>query len=510
MSKRHRKPAQAMKSAASSTFDLGALRRLLAESPAAPKDPFVHALELPKVPQPPGAAKAVRVGMAMDDANGGSFPYSGYLGAQSVAGQLEFGLYFPGYPYLAQLAQRTEYRQPVETLAKEMTRKWIVMKSTGESDKTDKISELEEEMKRLNIQPLFRKVTEHDGYYGLGMIFIKLKGDEYSAIRQSPLVIDERSIGKGDLEGFTTIEPMWITPLVWNSIDPTVPTFYNPEQWMVLGRETHATRMLKFISREVPDIIKPAYNFGGISLTQLIDPYVSRWLKTVDSVNRLINNFSIIVLASDLGSVLSSGDTDKYQSVLTRLSLFSKHRDNQGVFLLDKATEALEQISVSLTSLSELQAQALEHMAYPTHEPLVILTGITPSGLNASSEGEIEVWHNWVHAMQEQLYRPNLERVFRIVQLNLWGKIDPEITFDFEPLKEITGDQVAAVQKTKTDSVVALHAEGIIDEEESREFLANDPDSGFNNLDVNKEINPQEIEREDDPQGEREEIRISA
>ena len=33
------------------------------------------------------------------------------------------GLFFPGYPYLAELAQRPEYRNIVETIAEEMTRK---------------------------------------------------------------------------------------------------------------------------------------------------------------------------------------------------------------------------------------------------------------------------------------------------------------------------------------------------------------------------------------------------
>src|SRR5579872_3914651 len=35
------------------------------------------------------------------------------------------GLGFLGYPYLAELSQRGEYRRAVEIIAKEMTRKWV-------------------------------------------------------------------------------------------------------------------------------------------------------------------------------------------------------------------------------------------------------------------------------------------------------------------------------------------------------------------------------------------------
>ena len=73
---------------------------------------------------------------------------------------------------------------------------------------------------------------------------------------------------------------MWTTPVTWNSIDPTRDDFYKPTMWYVLGRQTHATRLMTFIPHDVPDLLKPSYNFGGISDTQLVEPYVNRWLRT--------------------------------------------------------------------------------------------------------------------------------------------------------------------------------------------------------------------------------------
>src|SRR5262249_13866582 len=104
-------------------------------------------------------------------------------------------------------------------------------------------------------------------------------------------------------------EPIWTTPTVYNSIDPTDPDFYKPPAWYVLGRETHASRLLTFVSRPVPDILKPAYNFSGLSLSQLIEPYVVRWLKTVDSVNRLISNFSTSGLLTNMQASLDEDST---------------------------------------------------------------------------------------------------------------------------------------------------------------------------------------------------------
>ncbi len=448
-------------------------------------DPFRHELKLPTYPKGVIGPKPADVGsiMAMDDAN--AMPYANYLTGQTVFGQLNFGLYFPGYPYLAELAQRSEYRQPVETTAKEMTRRWIEFKTKGGGDKKDRISELEDEFSKYDIQGLFRKVTEHDGFYGLGFIYIRM---ERNANRSEPLFIKPETITKGSLSGFTTVEPIWSAPIVWNSTDPGLPSFYNPERWFILGMDTHSSRLLTFISRPVPDIIKPAYNFGGISLTQLLDPYVQRWLKTVEAVNRLINNFSIITLQTDMSAVLSGGNAEKYGSLLKRIQLFTQNRDNQGVFLTDKDRELLDQIAVPLSGLSELQAQAQEHMAAPTHLPLVVLTGITPAGLNASSNDEIQVFYDWIHSMQEQLYRPNLIKIMHILMLNKWGEIDPDITFDFKPLQELTGESAARVRQANAEAEATYVELGAVDATEVREKLAHDRDSGWSNLDVNKVI----------------------
>jgi phage-related protein (TIGR01555 family) len=447
-----------------------------------------YELKLPRMP--PGVTKSAQ--MAMDDASSGNFAF-----LNSVGGALAFGLYFPGYPYLAEIAQRSEYRQPVETTAKEMTRKWVKFKSTGKADKSERIQGIEDELRRFKVREIFKKVTQHDGFYGLGNIFIAIKGQTGAEALKDVLEITPQTIEKDSLLGFNTIEPMWMTPLTWNSNDPTSPTFYKPQSWNALGKEIHASRLLTFISREIPDIIKPAYNFGGLSLSQLIEPYVQRWLKTVDSVNRLVSNFSIINLQTDFGAVLQGGDLSDYENLVTRVKFFTQERNNQGVFLTDKEREMLLQLAVPLSGLSELQAQAQEHQAAPTHLPLVVLTGITPAGLNASSDSELEVFHDWIHSSQEDLYRPPLQTIVKLVQLNRWGNIDEDIDFEFVQLKELDGEAAARVRKMAADAAVAYVDSGITDPQEERQRLASDPDSGYVNINPNKEITPPALEEMD-------------
>jgi len=410
--------------------------------------------------------------MAMDDAT--MAPVWGW--ANMMAG-FGCGLYFPGYPYLAELFQRSEYRAPSETMAKEMTRKWIKLKSTGEGDKSAKLERMNADIKQFGLQKIFRDAALWSRAFGRAQVYINIKDQDDK--RNVPLVIDKATIKQGSLLGFKVIEPMWTTPVTWNSIDPTRDDFYKPTMWYVLGRQTHATRLMTFIPHDVPDLLKPSYNFGGISDTQLVEPYVNRWLRTCDGVNQLINNFSKMVLLTDMSSVLAGGNGE---DVLRRLQMAVQTGNNQGFFAANKESEDLKNVAVPLSGLHELQAQSQEHMSMPTHIPLVKLTGITPSGLNASSDGEIQVFYDYVHADQESDFTTHMDKSLDLIQLNAFGEIDPDITYEYVELTEPDGEALARQRKTDAEAGVGYIDAGVISPEEERERLASDPTSGYDNL----------------------------
>lgn len=645
---------------------------------------------------------------------------------------------FPGFQALAQLATRAEYRAFASTLSTELTREWIEFTSADDDDTatSEKIKQLEEEFRRLNVRGIFQKAAEHDCLYGRGQIFIDIDG----AKRDKPLIIDPRTIKQGSLKRLSAVEAVWTTPAAFNALDPAAPDFYRPPSWFMLGQHVHSTRLLTVVTRELPDILKPAFNFAGMSLSQLTQPYVDNWLRTRQSVADLINNFSITVLATAMDQVLQG---DEGSDLLARADLFTAMRSNKGLMLLDKEREELVQVNTPLSGLHELQSQAQEHMclskgtlirvlrgwipiedvtvhdkiltrngyapvewagitglatklveiktesstllatedhpiwsaskndfvsaknvdsshilrknkgwgstesqslgevgcgaarkqatteiprraasciAYcgkrmlaqfhrawmfttkmamalttgskiskfflgqsispsmsqeggglslgnrfaclaltasktlrqrcrteqyiaPTDAesqhidceekvktvrnvllneptlvynikvadgflpefyangmlvhncsisrlPAIILTGISPSGLNASSDGEIRVFYDWIAAQQEAFWRHPLEIVMKVAQMSLFGEIDPRIGFKFVSLHQMTPEQEASIRTQNATNAVAYINAGVIDPSEERERLARDPNSGYQGLDTTLEIVP--------------------
>jgi hypothetical protein len=387
---------------------------------------------------------------------------------------------FPGYPTLVQYTQQAEYRMLSEKTAMAMTRKWIKIRSKGDKDNGPLIKAIEDEMERLKVRELFGEAAKLDGFMGRAQLFIDLGEQQDENILMMPL-FKSAAVLKDKLQKFKIVEAMYTYPDRYDAANPLSDAYFNPSLWYVMGKRVHTTRLLTFIGRPVPDMLKPSYNFGGMSMSQLARPYVDNWIKTRNSVGKLLRNFSTSVLATNMGDVLADGDGE---GLLGRAQLFTGLRDNQDLMVLDKDAEEFIQVNTPLGTVDKLQAQAQEHMASVASMPLTILLGITPAGLNASSEGEIRTFYDHILDMQNVMFRPNLVQVLELIQLSKFGVIDPDITFDFVPLWDQDEGELATNRKADAETADIYVAMGAVSPEEVRERVAGDPHSGFNGIDV--------------------------
>jgi hypothetical protein len=369
-------------------------------------DPF----QLPSFP-PMSTPKRRNLRMAMDQnlqwaSNEWAAGAGAYLGG--VAAE---GLIFLGYPYLSELAQRPEYRTFSETIADDATRSWIDFELTGtppelqgraredEEDpegapdrreqrlkaagKMAKVKEIKDEMARLELRDHMYAVCRDDGFYGRSHLYVDLGvnldggGDEElkAPIGNGRDELSRGKVGKGSLKALKVIEPVWTYPTTYNAINPLRHDWYNPQVWYVMGKEIHSSRLLPFIGHPVPDLLKPAYSFGGVSLSQLAKPYVDIWLKTRKSIGDLIHAFSVMVLPTDMSTMVQPGGSAE---MYARADAFNALRDNNSIFMINKNTEDFKNVSVPLSGLHELQAQSQEHMCVQAGTRITTTRGQIP------------------------------------------------------------------------------------------------------------------------------------
>lgn len=469
-----------------------------------------------QVAQHPPKAVPPNFKMAMDDSI--NWAAGDWLSGGILNGVASEGLLFLGYAYLAELAQRPEYRTITETIADDATRKWIDFEVTGDdtdnkrraandpegeqermadpderkkrvkaSGKTDKVKELKDDQERLEVRDRYYGASRDDGFFGRSHIYMNfgedVDGDSdelKTPIGDGRGALSRGKIAKGSFTRLQPIEPVWAYPTTYNAQNPLKEDWYNPQVWFVMGKEIHRSRLPTFIGHPVPDLLKPSYSFGGVSLSQLAKPYVDIWLQTRESVAALIHSFSVMVLTTDLSTLLQPGNAG---GLLARAALFNALRDNQGLFVINKDSEDFKNVSASLAGLHELQAQSQEHMMSVVRIPAVKFTGISPSGLNASSEGEIQVYDDTIAGYQNRFFRPNLTKLVNFEQMSLWGEVDPEITIVFNPLRELTEKEKGEKQKADADRDQVFADVGAIAPAEIRKRIIDDPELPYAGLD---------------------------
>lgn len=448
------------------------------------------AAKFPIAEPPPGVPRSVVA--AMDSALSPSFDYAGGYGGDGYGCDA-----WLGFPYLASLMQRPEYRVIVETRAKEMTREGFELISAAADDETaeERLADLDQALKDFNVLDRLYVAAEHDGAFGGGHIYIDTGATDDPAELATPLVIDKAKIKKGGLKGFRNVEPTWVYPGVYNAVDPLAPDYFKPPQWYVNGKTVHRTRLLTLISREMPDLLKPAYSFRGLALSQMAKPYVDNWLRTRQSVSDLVHSFSVMILKSNIGAALQGASWD---DVYGRADEFNALRDNRGTFIIDKDTEDFANVSTPLSGLDSLQAQSQEQLCSVSQTPTVKLLGIQPAGLNASSEGEIRVFYDLISALQEHLFKAPLKTMIECVQLHLWGAIDPDISFRWVPLWQLDDAAMSAVRKSDADTAAVYIESGVLSPEEERLRLANDKNGPWSGIDPDDVPEPPDMGEMDD------------
>jgi phage-related protein (TIGR01555 family) len=427
------------------------------------------------------AGKSARI--AMDSALNSSGYYSSIqAGILQVDGAE--GITFIGYPALAMLQQNPLMRLIVDTMSDESTRKWVSLKGVDDKVGDDDIKRVEGYCEKWALRKLFKDASEMVGFQGGCLLYIDMGVvDDKELI--TPLVISANTIGKGKFKGFRMIEPMQVYPGLYEASDPLKASYFNPETWIVLGKEVHVSRFLYFANNVPSTILRPAYNFFGIPLVQLVLQYVANFESARDSSAEVVNNFSLLGLKTDMGEVITGGPAT---GLVNRAKIMLAAKRNQGLALIDKETEEFFQIDTPLSGLRDLVAQQLELLALIPGIPVTKLFGTAPTGMNATGESDMRNFYDKTRTWQETLYFDNFIKARQLLELTEFGAITDGIVETWEPLQEPNPTEQATIRKTNAETDAIYLEQGVILQEEVRKRLSADEESGYNGLELSIEL----------------------
>lgn len=423
------------------------------------------------------AQERKELNMAFDSAGGFNAIYESMTLHAAELGQYPITS-FVGYGVLQQIAQNGMIRACIQTVADDVSRRWITL--DGPAEKVEVLEKLLSDTNNggLSVKELFHRAVTTTGYMGGAFIFI----DTGDADTELPLAINEFSaeLSQGDNVRFVLVDPVNVSPIAYNCTNPLDVDYMVPKVWQVLGRRVHASRMLTFVENQPPMLLRPNYNFLGIPQAQILWDYVVHFNKTRISAAKLLDKISLLVVQTDMDEILSS--ETGVQDFDAKMEFLQRYRDNDSVFVCDKDSESVTNVQTSIAGCTDIVRQSLELIACINRTPAVKLLGISPSGFNATGESDIKNYYDYIASKQE-LYRDQIQTIINVLQLTQWGYIDPSITFTFNSLSQDDKASKAVTAQTRIGALAQLVDRQAISAEELRDLVRQDPDLELSSLD---------------------------
>lgn len=303
------------------------------------------------------------------------------------------------------------------------------------------------------------------------------------------------SVKPGSYRGITQIDPFWIIGQLDNegASNPFSKHFYEPTWWQVGARRIHRSHICIFRTGELPDILKPTYLWGGVSVPQKIYERVYAAERTANEAPLLALTKRTDVVKTDLAQAESQG-----VNFFTKFKQWVFNRNNYGIKVID-LTEEMQQFDTSLTDLDAVIMTQYQLVAAAGDVPAVKLLGTSPKGFNTTGEFEEASYHEMLESLQKHDLTPLIERHHQLVILS---DIAPKFRFfktciKWESLDAMTAKEAAETNEIKARTDATLVTAGAIDGNDVRDRLIADPLSGYSGIESGA---PEPVEEEEDPQ----------
>lgn len=360
----------------------------------------------------------------------------------------------------------------------------IIKSVSGEDLDPAELTELT--LKKYRLAEKCRQHAKNSRVFGVSYALLCIDGIDYS----QPFNLD--GVRPGSFKGISIIDPVWITPQ-WSAgalNNPASPDFYEPTYYQTNGAgRIHASHIIKLVHEEVPDLLKPSYYFGGLSLTQEIYERVYAAERTANEAPLLALTKRLLVVPTNLKALAAK---PKIAWDLMKMLVFG--RDNQGVYFTEEGEKnQVHQVDTSLSDFDAVIMSQYQLVAAIAHIPAHKLLKTDPKGLNNNGEYTIKDYNQELQSLQEKALRPLIERVNGVVLRSDLSQLKgvKEVITEFNPIDMPTELEKAQVESQQAQAASAYVAAGILSPEEVRKALR--AEKGGKYADIEEELPAEEM-----------------
>lgn len=218
----------------------------------------------------------------------------------------------------------------------------------------------------------------------------------------------------------------------------------------------HESRCLIFKNGILPETtVQAEYRYWGlpeyVRLKRALQETVTEHSNGGKLLERAVQG---IYKMKGLTNMLSAEGGDDI--VLRRLRTIDMARNFLNSIVIDTEGEDYVFQSFQLSGLKDVINVSCNMLSAVTNIPQTILFGASPDGMNATGNGDLENWYNYLGQIQKLQLRENLQRLLDIIfrgWLNT-GKLqeEPDYKLAFKPFWNLSEKEQAELDKLKADT----------------------------------------------------------
>jgi len=332
-------------------------------------------------------------------------------------------------------------RKIIDKPATEMVREW----RDWQADSGD-IEKLEAEEKRLDLRNKVRRAEMLRGLGGAGMVLWTDDSDQSQPLKPE-------SIQTGGLK----VIHVWhrsrfqLGDMIEDWRDPWFghPSYYEVQLQGQAGSRAvrfHPSRVVAFRADPVAEIVGAGWAdcFWGQSKVETV-------LSAVENVDTAEAGFAALIKDARNRRLYVPKLTEQFATeegekrFTRRATALAMGESTLGITFLDAGTatgsdgkatggEKLEDRQMVWTGIPDIKSSYWNAAAAAADMPATVLWGVSPQGMNATGQSDIELWHKTIRGRQDLDLRPCMTQIDAALIPSALGKVDDTIWYEWAPL----------------------------------------------------------------------------
>lgn len=351
--------------------------------------------------------------------------------------------------------------QAVDCVAEDMTRAGIDIQS---SLAPDQLSKIESTFEDLCIWQRLEETIKWSRLYGGAIAVHLVEGQDVS----TPLRAE--AVGPGQYRGIVCLDRWVVVPAMEEAVEEFGPDFGKPAFYDVMvsapvfrGKRIHHSRVIRLEGIDLPYWQKVAEWGWGLSVVERLYDRLVAFDSTTQGAAQLVYKAHLrTVSVENLREILAAGGPA--EAALTKMfEMIRLMQSTEGLTLID-AKDKFETHTYTFSGMSDVLLQFAQQLSGALQIPLVRLFGQSPSGLNATGEGEIRTYYDGIVQQQESKLRHGIEAILDLIYRSEIGGTPPEdLGFSFNSLWQMSETERAQIAVGVTSAVVQAFDAGIVD-----------------------------------------------